>query len=142
MPTFLVATDGSETAELAAERAAEEADVHGADLVAVTVLDAGAYSRPKSGGWQDFYESVREIAEEHVESVRSMAEERGVRCETEVLEGTAHDRITEFAEETGADQIFVGTVGRSGLRETFLGSTAERVVRHAGVPVTVVPGER
>lgn len=39
---------------------------------------------------------------------------------------------------TKADAIVMGTLGRSGLPHLLLGSVAERVVRHADVPVLTV----
>jgi len=39
-----------------------------------------------------------------------------------------------------ADLIVIGTHGRTGLDHALLGSTAERVVRHAPCPVMVVRG--
>lgn len=37
-----------------------------------------------------------------------------------------------------ADAIVMGTLGRTGLRHVLLGSVAERVVRHATIPVLTV----
>lgn len=43
--------------------------------------------------------------------------------------------------ELGSDLIVLGTHGRTGLNKLFLGSVAERILRHAPVPVmTVGPG--
>ncbi|MBU7031468.1 MAG: universal stress protein, partial [Theionarchaea archaeon] len=36
------------------------------------------------------------------------------------------------------DLVVVGTLGRSGISHLLLGSVAEKVVRHAPVPVLVV----
>ncbi len=52
--------------------------------------------------------------------------------------GNAHLEIVKAAKELAADLIIVATHGRSGLAHVFLGSTAERVTRHAGCPVLVV----
>jgi len=46
--------------------------------------------------------------------------------------------ICEQAEEEGSDLIIVGTHGRTGLTHLFIGSVAERVVRHAPCPVLAV----
>jgi nucleotide-binding universal stress UspA family protein len=56
----------------------------------------------------------------------------------ELRSGHAVTVITALAKRTGADLIVVGTHGRTGLQRRFLGSVAERVVRHAPCPVLVV----
>ncbi len=52
--------------------------------------------------------------------------------------GTAHQEITRAAGELNADLIVISTHGRTGLGRFLLGSTTERVVRHAPCPVLVV----
>jgi len=46
--------------------------------------------------------------------------------------------IAEAVERAHADLIVMGTRGRTGLAHVLLGSTAERVLRHARVPVVTV----
>ena len=48
-----------------------------------------------------------------------------------------HD-ICKIAEQAKSDLIVMGSHGRTGLSHVFLGSVAERVVRHAPCPVLVV----
>ncbi len=50
--------------------------------------------------------------------------------------------ILRVAGEQNVDMIAMGTHGRSGLGHFFLGSVAERVVRHAKVPVLTVASKR
>jgi len=52
--------------------------------------------------------------------------------------GSPHAEIVEAAKESEADLIVLSTHGHSGLAHMLLGSTAERVVRHAPCPVLVV----
>lgn len=52
--------------------------------------------------------------------------------------GTPAGEILDLAKEVGADLIFVGTHGYTGLKHLVMGSVAERVVREAGCPVMVV----
>lgn len=63
----------------------------------------------------------------------------GVQVEGTLREGVPHTEILSLAEEIGADLIVLGTHGRTGLGHLLLGSVAERVVRHASVPVITVP---
>jgi universal stress protein A len=48
--------------------------------------------------------------------------------------------IVEAARALNVDLIVIGTHGRTGLDHLLIGSTAERVVRHAPCPVLVVRG--
>ena len=48
--------------------------------------------------------------------------------------------LVELAEDEEVDLVILGSHGRSGLSRAFLGSVAERVVRHAPCPVLVVRG--
>jgi nucleotide-binding universal stress UspA family protein len=52
-----------------------------------------------------------------------------------VREGVAFDQITTVAREMAADLIIIATHGHTGLSRALMGSTAERVVRHAPCPV-------
>lgn len=63
----------------------------------------------------------------HVEEVRGIS---------------AHYEIVEYAEQN-ADMVVIATHGRSGLAHIFLGSTAEKVVQWAKIPVlTVRPSQK
>jgi nucleotide-binding universal stress UspA family protein len=52
-----------------------------------------------------------------------------------VRSGTAFTEITKAAKELGTDLILMPTRGLTDSKEVSLGSTAERVVRHAPCPV-------
>ena len=51
---------------------------------------------------------------------------------------SAHDEIVKAAIDGNFDLIILGTQGRTGLAHLLIGSTAEKVVRHAPCPVLVV----
>jgi nucleotide-binding universal stress UspA family protein len=57
---------------------------------------------------------------------------------TLVRDGTPFEEICQAAGKLGADLIILTTHGYTGLKHVWLGSTAERVVRHAHCPVLVV----
>ncbi len=46
--------------------------------------------------------------------------------------------ILQVATERNVDLVIIGTHGREGVARAFLGSVAERVARHAEVPVMLV----
>jgi universal stress protein A len=55
-----------------------------------------------------------------------------------VRKGTAYDQISATARVIRADLIIIATHGYTGLKHVVLGSTAERVARHAPCPVLVL----
>jgi nucleotide-binding universal stress UspA family protein len=55
------------------------------------------------------------------------------------LSGTPHVEIVELARERAADLIVIASHGRGFASRVLLGSTTDRVVRHAPCPVLVVP---
>lgn len=57
----------------------------------------------------------------------------------EVREGLPVNDLLSYADAEGIDLIAMGARGRTGLDRLLVGSTAERVVRHADVPVVTVP---
>ena len=61
------------------------------------------------------------------------------RIRTELAEGVPYERILTRAEEENVDMIILNTHGKSGLARALLGSTAERVIRGAHIPVLSVP---
>jgi len=64
----------------------------------------------------------------------------GAKCliQPSVRMGVPWHEITAAANESAADLIIISTHGHTGLKHVLVGSTAERVVRHAPCPVLVV----
>lgn len=56
-----------------------------------------------------------------------------------VRSGKASETILAYAADEHADLIVMGAHGESAVVRFFLGSVAERVVRHATIPVLTVP---
>ncbi len=61
-----------------------------------------------------------------------------VRVRVEVRTGVPYDQIAIAARKLKSDVIIIATHGRTGLSRVLMGSTAERVVRHAPCPVLTV----
>ena len=64
--------------------------------------------------------------------------EKAVDSHLLVRVGTPHLAIIEAAKNLEIDLIILSTHGRTGLAHVLLGSTAEKVVRHATCPILVV----
>lgn len=58
-----------------------------------------------------------------------------------VRHGKPFAEILEFSKERSADLIVVGSHGRTGIEHVMIGSTSERLVRRAKIPVLIIPGE-
>lgn len=63
---------------------------------------------------------------------------RPVRSTASLRTGTPHMEIAGAAEDLGIDLVIIATHGRKGLSRVVLGSTTEKVVRHAPCPVLIV----
>ncbi len=56
-----------------------------------------------------------------------------------VVTGDPTAEISRVASEVGADLVLVGVTPRGAIGRLFFGSTAERIIRSAGVPVLAMP---
>ncbi|HOT06847.1 MAG: Universal stress protein [Methanosaeta sp. PtaB.Bin039] len=140
---IIIATDGSETSEKAAQAGIELARAQGAKVVALYVADTGRLSHlPDDMVLVSIKELLIKEGEEATGYVCGLAEKAGVACERKVVEGRPSDQILKYCREVGAQLLVMGSVGRSGLDRFLLGSVAEKVVQHAHIPVMTVPGER
>jgi nucleotide-binding universal stress UspA family protein len=139
--TILLATDGSEEAQLASTTAADLAEKTNSELHVLTVgPDYPLYELPEHpADFEDVLRENRREAKEMLEQQAKRIEESGgtVR-ETYIREGRAAEEIVEVAEEIGAGMIVMGSRGHGKIRRALLGSVSDAVVRHAHCPVTIV----
>jgi nucleotide-binding universal stress UspA family protein len=145
MSTFpariLLATDGSEQAELAALMAVDLADATHSELhlVHVGVVPSFLKSYPGTLGYERrLYEQIEE--ESRKQSLRVKAA-GGTVAGTHLRMGQVALEIVALAEELGADLIVMGCRGLGGVRRALMGSVSDSVVRHAHCPVLVVRPE-
>lgn len=95
---------------------------------------------PESVYYTDLAKLERDMIADAEKQLAEFAGKKGtcaVPVETRVSMGEAVWEICKVAEEFHADLIIMGSHGRTGLSHVFLGSVAERVVRHASCPVLV-----
>jgi nucleotide-binding universal stress UspA family protein len=138
----LVPYDDSPLSERALEHALAE---HGdAEITLLHVLDfvEAGYSAPVEttlpGYWEEWYENAQEAAEALFEEARATAEAEDVTLGTETLVGQPARSIVEYVENEPVDHVVMGSHGRSGISRLLVGSVAEKVLRRAPCPVTVV----
>ena len=78
-------------------------------------------------------EEANEMADEMVKRLA----DQGIVAEKDVLEGPAADALLSVAKVRNVELIVVGSRGLNPVQELLLGSTSEKVVRHAHVPVLI-----
>ena len=145
LPTkILLATNGSEEAELATSSAVELAKLGDSEL---HVLHVGPglplYELP------DYPVRFKEVVAEQRREAQKILDDqvRGVEASGVTVVGaylSMDERparaIVELGEKLGAGLVVMGSRGRGGLRRTLMGSVSDSVVRHAHCPVMVVRG--
>lgn len=144
--TILVPTDGSDVAESAFEHALSIAELAGASVHALYVVDLEAASygldatqieHLRAGELDDLPE-IRARAEEATGRIAAAAADRGIDVVEATEVGDPPERIVDYAERSGVDLAVMASHGRSGVSRLLLGSVTERVVRTADFPVLVV----
>ena len=69
---------------------------------------------------------------------KALLDAAGIAYEAKVLVGPVAQTIADYAAEQGCDSIVMGTHGRGGLAELFLGSVAAKVIHLTRLPVTLI----
>lgn len=143
---ILVPVDGSQTSVKALETAIELARLNRARLRLLYVIDELDYVNGFETA-KAYYEQTLPFmhtdGERLLAQMRSLAEIKGVICDSVLLESGAErlcDVVAEHARQVHADMIVLGSHGRRGLNRILMGSDAEQIVRRAPVPVLVVKG--
>ena len=138
----VVGSDGSATAELAVQSAAEVAAEHGARLVIVTAYTPSRNETARQSTVpEDIRWAVTDVnqAEERVRHGRQMAAAAGVtRTVTHAVAGSATDVLLAAAETFSADLIVLGSKGLTRSTHATLGSVAASVAHHAPCDVMIV----
>ncbi len=140
---ILLATDGSEGADLAASRAVELARRTGSELHVVHVGFAPAFLIGDLGTHDHDRMLLQEIEDEARDLLRKLAWRvkvaGGEVAGTHLGMGEADLEIVACAKKLGADLIVMGSRGRGGIRRAIGGSVSDAVIRRAPCPVLVVP---
>lgn len=66
----------------------------------------------------------------------------GLAVERRTVPGSAADVILDLSHAAGIDLLAMSTHGRSGISRWILGSVAERVLRHVGIPLLLVRADK
>lgn len=134
---ILVPTDGSTEAERGVDHAIDLAAAVGATLHVLYVVEEGGNPWARES-MEDQIAPAREYGQEITDEVATRAADAGVEAVTAIEVGPrVHEEINEYSQEEDVDLVVIGS-GYHGRYGGLLGSTAEKVLRSAEVPVTAV----
>ena len=137
LKNILVPIDFSDTSRKALQYAVPFAKQFEAKITLLHVVELPLY--PQEFGYLPFDENQMLAGQK-----KALAElaQRAIPMElvadTMVRSGAPWDTVVGVARETQADLIITTTHGYTGLKHVLMGSTAERIVRHAPCPVLIV----
>ncbi len=134
---ILVAYDGSDGAKRALTVGISLAQSYGAALWALAVQE----SLPRFSATVDEMKEEKMFADEHfgklLQTAKAQTQEAGIELQTIVRPGYPSKTIIDVVNEGNFDLVLIGASGLSGVWR-FLGTTAEKVIRHASCSVVVV----
>ena len=147
---ILLATDGSENANLASSTAADLAKSTNSELHVVYVghMPSIFYESPGAIVLDpDLQSRMEEVAEEAARTKLKEQVQKIREAGTEVVGvhtsvGFPDAEIVGLAERLSAGLIVMGSRGLGPLRRALMGSVSDSVVRHAHCPVLVVRQEK
>ena len=132
-----VGFDGSDGSRRALQEAIHLARLESISLEVVSVEELPRYT-------ETIGEMVEEqdTANQHLnrlhEEARQIAREHGIEIATLIKVGHPAKALVDYAADTKVDLLVIGHSGHSGLWGSFLGTTADKVVRHAPCSVLIV----
>jgi len=142
MNKILLCVDFSVSSKPILEQAAKFAKLEAAELMLLHVAEPN----PDFVGYEAGPEVVRlQMAEvyrdEHrkLQALAATLEEKGISASSELVQGSSADTILRHADSLGASLIIMGTHGHGKLYHLILGSVSNTVLKHAKVPVLLVP---
>lgn len=145
MENILVPTDFSEKAENALKVAAQIARKFNTEIYLLHLIELPADMVNPVGETRsnDLPEALffMKLAKKNFDDLLSRPYLRGLKVHDIVEINKAFNGIMEASKKHNCDFVVMGSHGATGLREMFIGSNTEKVVRTSEVPVLVVKNE-
>nr|AWJ66147.1 putative universal stress protein [uncultured bacterium] len=142
MKKIVVPIDFSEQSDYALKVAATLAKKHSAEILALHMLELSQAMVTSSEGFHpEQTVFLIKLAEKRFKEFLSKPYLKGVKITPIVKHFKVFSEVNDVAKKNNADMIVMGSHGTDGLKEIFVGSNAERVVRNADIPVLVIKKE-
>jgi nucleotide-binding universal stress UspA family protein len=138
----MVPTDFGKASQAALDAAIELAKKLDASIVLMHAYQLPVYAYPARPITPppELNAEVEGAASKMLNDAAKAAWHGGVSITTVLRVGSPWEQILRAAKEHEVGLIIMGTRGMSGFTRAFMGSTAERVVRHSPVPVMTLQG--
>ena len=135
----IVAYDGSEMARRAFATALDLAKRYGSELHILSVVESlPRYAETTINDVDEMEEKVEHHLGEIQKPAIEEAAKAGISLIAHIQPGHAARALVDYVAEVGGDLLVLGHSGHSSLWGTFLGTTADKVVRHAPCSLLVV----
>ncbi|NNE32594.1 MAG: universal stress protein [Winogradskyella sp.] len=143
MKKILVPTDFSEAAENALKVAAILANKYGSEIYLLHMMEIPMQHIDPGAVQSDIPEALffMKLAHKKFEDLIESDYLEGITIHETVKADITFNEIKDSCKEFDIDLIVMGSHGASGLKEMFVGSNAEKVVRTSEVPVLVIKNE-
>lgn len=138
MKKIIVPIDFSEYSEYALETAAILAKKNDAEILALHMLELSEAILSKGSSVQMESVFFIKLAEKRFAEFLDKPYLEGVKVTPIVKHFKVFSEVNEVAKENQADLVIMGSQGSSGLKEYFVGSNTEKVVRYSEIPVLVI----
>jgi len=139
MKKILVPCDFSDPAVQAFKMAVEIANQSKGEVVLLNVVELPVMHEsvlmPTLSFEEAFIKDMKTHAEKNFAKMKEKWAKEGPMISSFVEFGGTTTTIRDFIKDKSIDLILMGTHGASGVKEFFIGSNTEKIVRTAGVPV-------
>ncbi|ODM55171.1 universal stress protein [Elizabethkingia meningoseptica] len=137
LKSIIIALDESSYSPVIAQRGFELAAVFDAKLTMLLIRNNEAVLNASLAN-----ASIEDMASEEklMKELKEIAiPYKAIQWGITILKGDPQEEIIRYIADNKADLLVVGTHGRTGIDHWVSGSVAEHVIRHATIPVLVMP---
>lgn len=143
MKKILVPIDFSEYSENALKAAASLAKKYNSEIIALHLLGmSDAYLSKSDNEENQKILLFMQLAKRRFDEFLDKPYLKDVKLKDTINEFMRFEDINDVAQKEQADLIVMGSHGATGLKEVFVGSNTEKVVRTSEIPVLVVKKDR
>jgi nucleotide-binding universal stress UspA family protein len=138
---ILVPIDFSDHSRLALRYALELAEIYQSEITLLHVFEQPMHPAFYVAGKTSVFEIDADLKKRATDAMVKFRYEQGkdeIKTNYVFAEGAAYHEIVEHSKKGNFDLLVIATHGLRGLQHFLIGSTTEKVMRHAEIPVLVV----